>query len=117
LKEGERGNKEEGLGGEKGKRLRGLWLNNHLLPPPRIRTEGGREVAQCGRSAAIPGEPSHGGDWAAVQNEEGLMVIRFPYLPWAGMVCRSGSSGGGGLEVVVLGVAVLGCQWRRGARL
>jgi hypothetical protein len=36
------------------------------------------------------------------ENGEGFTGIRFPYLPWAEMVC-----GGGGLEVAVLGVAVL----------
>jgi hypothetical protein len=33
------------------------------------------------------------------------------------MVCRGESSGGGGLEVAVLGAAALGCLGRRGVRL
>jgi hypothetical protein len=47
------------------------------------------------------------GGRAVRQNEEGFTGIRFPYLPWAEMVCGGGSSGGGGLEVAVLGVAAL----------
>jgi hypothetical protein len=41
------------------------------------------------------------------QNEEGVKGIRFPYLPWAEVVRGGGSLGGGGLKVVVLGVAAL----------
>jgi hypothetical protein len=48
LKEGERGNKEEGLGGEKGKRLGGLWLNSHLVPPLPPDPEQGRGQAAQG---------------------------------------------------------------------
>jgi hypothetical protein len=77
------------------------------LPPPRIRTEGGRRSRGGGRPAPIPGEPGHSGGRAVGQNDEGSTGDRFPYLPWAGMVCGGGSSGGGGLEVVVLGVAAL----------
>jgi hypothetical protein len=94
-----------------GKRPGGFRLNIHLLPPPRIRTERGREVARV-RPAC--GNPGHGGGRAVVQNKEGFTGIRLPYLPWAGMVCRGGSSGGGGLDVVVLGVATLGCLWGKG---
>jgi hypothetical protein len=53
---------------------------------------------------------------AVGQNEEGITGIRFPYLPWAGMVCGGGSSGGDGLEVVVLGVAALRCAIKRRRR-
>jgi hypothetical protein len=78
-----------------------------FLPlPPRIRTEAGEGV-RYGRPTAIPGEPGHRGGRAVGQNEEGFMGIRFPYLPWAEMVCGGGSSGGGGLEVAVLSVAAL----------
>jgi hypothetical protein len=93
--------------GGKGERTGGFWPNGHLLPPPRIRTEAGEGRLRYGWPAAIPGEPGHRGGRAAGQNEEGFTGIRFPYVPWAGMVCGGGSSGGSGLEVVVLGVAAL----------
>jgi hypothetical protein len=38
----------------------GFWPNDHLLPPPRFRTEGGRWLGG-GRPAAIAGESGHGG--------------------------------------------------------
>jgi hypothetical protein len=95
------GEKEEGHGGF------GQMAIAFLPPPPRIRTEAGEGAARYGRPAAIPGEPGHRGGRAVRQNEEGFTGIRFPYLPWAEMVCGGGSSGGGGLEVAVLGVAAL----------
>jgi hypothetical protein len=82
------------------------WPSPSFPSPPRIRTEAGEGV-RYGRPTAIPGEPGHRGGRAVGQNEEGFMGIRFPYLPWAEMVCGGGSSGGGGLEVAVLSVAAL----------
>jgi hypothetical protein len=68
--------------------------------------EGGRWLGH-GRPAAIPGGPGRGNGREVGENGEGFKGIRFPYLPWAEMVCGGGSSGGGGLEVAVLGVAAL----------
>jgi hypothetical protein len=85
------------------KRPGGFRLNSHLLPPPRIRTEKGREAARVRRPAAIPGEPGHGCGQAVGQNDEGLTGNRFPYLPWPVVARGGGFTGGGGLEAASLG--------------
>jgi hypothetical protein len=75
--------------------------------PPTNQNRGKGGGGSAWPAGAIPGEPGHRGGRAVGQNEEGFTGIRFPYLPWAEMVCGGRSSGDDGLEVVVLGVAAL----------
>jgi hypothetical protein len=99
----------------KGKGAGGFGQKALLLPPPRIRTEGGRRPCGGGRPAPIPGELGHGGGRAVGQNDEGFMGDRFPYLPWPVVARGGGSTGGGGLEAASLGGG--GVPGSRGAEL
>jgi hypothetical protein len=129
LKEGERGNKEEVLGGGKGKRPGGLWLNYHLLPPLPPDPEQG--MGQAARGPADrgarrrPWPRRRPGDGAKRRGRQGGS-IPLPDLSRDGMQGRLGS--GGRREVVPAmaaalgrsrgrGMWLLGCEAERGTSL
>jgi hypothetical protein len=125
LKEGERGNKEEGLGGGKGNRPGGLWLNSHLLPsppPPTRSRQRGEGRPRGDRPAGVPaGDPGHGDGRETGQNGGGIEGISTLCSPWTGIACGgiSAASGGGRLwwlVVVVLGGLGGREVWLGGAR-
>jgi hypothetical protein len=102
----ERGNRKGARWGKIGGG-QGVFGKNAISFLPLESEQRGREAARSwpaggdSRRAGPRQRPGDGG------NGEGFKGIRFPYLPWAEMVCGGGSSGGGGLEVAVLGVAAL----------
>jgi hypothetical protein len=55
------------------------------------------------RPAAIAGEPGHGDGWEVGGIGEGDDGDRFPPSPWVGAARGGGSTGGGRLEVAVIG--------------
>jgi hypothetical protein len=101
----------------KREKLGGFRLNNHLLPPPRFRTERGREAARgrpAGGNCRRAGPRRRSGSSAKRRGLHGYS-IPLPTLGWDGV--QKWVLGGGGREVVVLGAVALGCLGRRGIRL
>jgi hypothetical protein len=87
--------------GEKKEKARGFWLNSHLLPPPRTRTERGREAARAwpaggdSRRAGPRQRPGGGGKWRGLHGHS----IPLPTLGRDGVwrrVLRRRRTGGGG---------------------
>jgi hypothetical protein len=110
----ERDNREGGSKGGKGGRSGGFGKTALSFPflGPEQRREG--EAALGCRPAAIAGEPGHVDGWEVGENGDGDEGDNFRPSPWVGAAQGGGSTGGGGLEVAVIGAAALGCSGRRG---
>jgi hypothetical protein len=73
--------------------------------PPSLPIQTGEGLSSLGRQrpAAPPGE-AVAGDRGNGEGDEGVLL---PFLPWAGVLWRGGSTAGGGLLAVVAGAVLV----------